>query len=329
MSDPELRIAEKLASENFLSQEQLSVISSQSINKPFSLHWELRTLLYLGISLFTAGIGILVYKNIDSIGHGAVIAFIAMLCAACWIYCLKKGLPFTRQEVIHPSPFFDYVLLLGCLLFVTLETYLQYQYSIFGERYNLATLAPVLPFFYFAYRFDHKGILSMALTAIAGSIGLTVTPLNLINGNNFSSLPLIMTAIVFALLCAGLGRYLFHINVKKHFTFTYYNFAVHIAFVSALAGLFTEHLLFVFLPLLCFFAFAGYRYARLEKSLYFFLITVIYVYFTLTYLIFNFLITSHNSGDGIFYIVMIYFVVSCFLFIKIFRNYRKLLNMNE
>jgi len=45
--------------------------------KPFSLHWELKTLLYLGVLLLNLGLGYLIYDNIDNIGHNAVMVAIA------------------------------------------------------------------------------------------------------------------------------------------------------------------------------------------------------------------------------------------------------------
>ena len=45
----------------------------------FSLHTELRLLLYLSVLLFTSGIGILIYQNIDSIGHDAIIICLFLL----------------------------------------------------------------------------------------------------------------------------------------------------------------------------------------------------------------------------------------------------------
>ncbi|MBC8155920.1 MAG: DUF2157 domain-containing protein, partial [Bacteroidetes bacterium] len=49
--------------------------------KPFSLHWELRAMLYAGVLLLSGGLGLLIYENYDQIGHGILLGGIALLCA--------------------------------------------------------------------------------------------------------------------------------------------------------------------------------------------------------------------------------------------------------
>src|SRR4051794_4125952 len=78
----------------------------------FSVHWEMKTLLYLGVLLLTSGLGVLIYENIDTIGHKFVLALIALICTGCFVYCFKKGLPFSFEKVKSPNTSFDYILLL-------------------------------------------------------------------------------------------------------------------------------------------------------------------------------------------------------------------------
>ena len=323
--------AQKLADSGHISAEQFQKISIWKKNKLFSLHWELRTILYVGVLLFTGGIGMLIYENIDTIGHQTIIGLIALICAACFYYSFKKGLPYSNAAVENSNPFFDYVLLTGCLLFVSLETYLQYQYSIFGNQYNLATLLPALLFLFIAYLFDHKGILSLGISGLASCIGLTVTPLDLVKGNDFSSPFLIFTAITFALALGGAAFVLSNKLIKQHFTFTYYNFALNIAFVATLAGLFSMDLKFIYLILLLLFAFAGYRYARLEKSIYVLLISILYVYSGVTYFFFWILYKVNTDVwfVGTFYLGIFYFAGTCIGVLKLFQNYKRILHIRE
>ena len=46
--------------------------------RPFALRYNLRALLYLGVTLLSGGLGILIYQNI---GHGVVMANMAGLTA--------------------------------------------------------------------------------------------------------------------------------------------------------------------------------------------------------------------------------------------------------
>ena len=133
-----LSLFERLRAEGLLSQGSLENVRTQVRGQLFSIHYELKTLLYLGVLLLSSGLGILIYKNIDTIGHQVVIGLIMLVSAGCFTYCLKRKRPFSPLKVEAPNPFFDYILLLGCLTFVTLVGYTQVQYTLFGERYGLA-----------------------------------------------------------------------------------------------------------------------------------------------------------------------------------------------
>ena len=71
----------KLHAEGLVSDSAVQKAEALEWKPPLSLYWELRLLLYLGVLLLTGGLGLLVYKNIDSIGHQAVLAFIALITA--------------------------------------------------------------------------------------------------------------------------------------------------------------------------------------------------------------------------------------------------------
>ena len=127
--------------------------NSQSSSNLFSLYWEVKTILYLGTLLLSSGLAILIYKNIDTIGHQIILLFIAAICAGSFFYCFKNKLPFNTSKVFPPNSFFDYVLLMGCFTLVTFIGYLQFQYNVFGDRYGLATFIPMLVLFFTAYFF--------------------------------------------------------------------------------------------------------------------------------------------------------------------------------
>jgi hypothetical protein len=79
-------ILQSFEQKGIISPEQSTVISEYENTKPFSIHYELRTLLYLGITLFTGGLGVLIYQNIDTIGHTVIVALIALITLACFGY---------------------------------------------------------------------------------------------------------------------------------------------------------------------------------------------------------------------------------------------------
>lgn len=129
---------ETLLKEGLITGDQQSFLSRIYDKSVFSLYYELRTMLYFGVLLFTAGIGILVYRNIDTIGHQAIIAGLAGLAAIAFRYAAKRRPPYSHRETESPGSLYEYVLLGACLLFATIVGYIQYQYGIFGTRWELS-----------------------------------------------------------------------------------------------------------------------------------------------------------------------------------------------
>jgi len=305
-------LEKELFDKGLLSELSYARLQAKGHNTLFSLHWELRTLLYLGVLMFAGGLGILVYQNIDTIGHQAILAFIALACLGCYGYCFLKGHPFSPEKHTQESPFFDYVLLLGCLLFLSFEGYLQFQYEVVKAHYHWLALFPTVLFFFLAYRFDHMGILSMAITGLAAWAGIAITPMQLWESYDNASAQLIWTGIGLGIVLGTVGWLLMKQNFKAHFFFTYANFAVHLLFVATLSGLFIadrEMNLPWFFGLLGIFG-ACFAFAKQQKSFYFLLIALLYTYVGLTYVFFNWLV-SKNHLDSLIWLALFYFIGSC------------------
>ena len=298
----------QLHAEGIISDSSFTRAKLANEKRLFPVHWEIKTILYLGILLLTSGLGILVYKNIDTIGHQAILLFIASLCVGSFVYCIKNKIPFAKSRVVSPNAVFDYVLLLGCSMFIVFIAYLQYQYNVFGNRYGLATFFPMVVLFLSAYYFDHLGILSMAITNLAAWLGLTVTPLRILEANDFNSSRIIFTGLFLGALLIFLGWITRKRNIKRHFEFTYSNFGLHIILISCLAAMFQ----FMYLPwflllgvVVTFFYFKALK----EKSFYFLLMIALYSYIAVSYVFINFL--ELIGGDmGVIYLGFIYFIVS-------------------
>ncbi len=311
--------------DGIINFEQTAAIDKFESNKPLSVHWELRTLLYAGVLLFTSGIGILIYKNIDSIGHQAILAAIALACAGCFYYVYKQRLPYSHQETKHISPFFDYVVLLGSLLFGTFVGYLQYQYSLLGLDYGVALLFSTIVFFYFAYLFDHKGVLSLGITSLAAWAGITATPMDMIEKNDFSDTNIIFTSIVLGLTILLFSRYSDSKNIKKHFSFSYNTFASNLLFIALLAALFSQPykwISFICLAAICYYYI---KYAIEQQSFIFLLFSVVYGYIALTYCVVSML--GMFRSDAVFTLGFFYVAASGFGIIAFFINYKKILQL--
>ena len=304
-----------LASGSWITAEQHQTILEWLKSRPFSLHWELRILLYCGVLLLAAGMGIIIYDNIDTIGHTAIILLIAGACGYCFYYCYSNRLPFSTGKVTHQSPWYDYVLLLGCLLFLVLEGYLQFQYNLFGTDYRIATLLPAILFLGLAYYFDHAGVLSMGITALASFAGVTVSP-GIIYGGTMPDVSLIFTMASLSVCLIGTG-FIFKVRtIKRHFTFTWYNFGFNLYFIAMLAAMFTKDYPYIYFGLHVIGCALLFRYAIYEKSFYFLLCSVIYGYIAFTWLVFQ---SGLSEVFGLYY-----FAISCIAVIWFFINYKKL-----
>lgn len=303
MQNPSL--LEKLTEKNIISAEQASQIKVSDSNQAFSIHWELRLLLYLGIMFLSSGLGVLIYKNIDTIGHNILIGLIALVCLACFYYAFRHRKPFSWGEIDESANLDDFALLGGCLAFLTLEGYLQYQYNLFGTRYGLAAFLPAILFFFCAYYFDHRGVLSMAITALASWIGISITPLRLLKNNDFNSQDMVVTAISLGVFLIIVGWISIQKEFKKHFSFTYFIFGGNLTFIAALSGLFAFDLKFIYGIIIAVLSYLSITYARTKHSFLFLLMGVIYGYIAFTYVIFKIL---PNDLDPFLY--MFYFMIS-------------------
>jgi hypothetical protein len=278
------RIINNLKKEGLLDEQSYQQIEHAQQHQLFSVFWHLKTILYLGVSLVAGGFGILVYKNIDSIGHAAIITLIGIISASCFFYCYKKAFPFSKSKVDSPGIGYDYILLLGCLMLLTFIGYLQWRYLIFGFHYGLAAFIPACAMLFAAYRFDHLGILTLGITLFASWLGLTITPLQLLSNNDFSSVHIIYTGAALALLF-GVAAYMHkREDFKKHFAFTYNNFAAHLAGISCVSGMIVLNAWMIWIPLLIAAVYFMHRYAMEEKSFYMLLVAVLYGYTGLSYL---------------------------------------------
>ncbi len=326
-----MNVSEQLIKDGIITQEESARISEFEREKAMTVHWELRTILYLGILLFMTGLGILVYLNIDTIGHTVIIGAIASSSVACFYYGFKKRKPYSHDEVKHESPMFDYVVLLGCLLFGVFVGYLQFQYSVFGLHYGFATILPAVLYFVTAYVFDHKGILSLGITGFAAWAGVSITPSQLLYYNDFDSMQIIVASILVGSALLGFSKYADTRGIKKHFGFTYNNFACNILFIACLAYLFNDDLPIRFISALLIGGLTYYyiRYAIAEKSFLFLLLSVLYGYIGLTYMFFLMLSNFDSAYEIAFMLGLFYIVVSCAGIVLFFIYYKRILGIKK
>jgi hypothetical protein len=280
------RIAKELFDKGFIKEDQYHKIEPILSGKIISVFYELRTLLYLGVMLLTTGLGILIYENIGELGHLISIIFLCVIAGTCFWYVLQKSVRYSNFKVAPPTPYFDYILLLGCLLVVVIQGYLQFQYEILDNALGLSTLLSAIFFFAMAYRYDHVGILSLAVTALASFWSISVSPQKWYSSDFFSSSSnLHNTAIIFSISLVSISILLDKRSIKQHFTFTYINFCSLIFFTGAIAGMFIAELYGIYLVILYVGCVMAFFFARWKQSFIFLLYAFISAYIGTTFLL--------------------------------------------
>ena len=313
---------EKLLAKELLTDSQMNSIKEYDALGIFSLHNELRFLLYLAVLLFTSGVGIIIYKNIDSIGHIAILSLLFLLTGVGFYFCFKKAKGFQKDEVLFDSPVYDYIVLLCTILSCIFIGYLQVQYKVFG--YGLSSLACSLVGFFCAYYFDNRSALSIAITGLAAFIGITVTPKSLLENEIYSNPSLSYYGLALGVLIIIWTEYSNKISLKKHFQLVFLTFAQHLIGICCIAGM-LENYWPIFAILLTATVYYFYKTSYEISSTFLFVFTLLYGYIGFNILIFKFIeFIDLYEFSGIFIILTpMYFIGSIFGFIKLIQHFNK------
>src|ERR1700674_6071774 len=125
----------RLRAENLLSGAQASFFDRVARRKLVSIRLEIRALLYAGVLLLTSGVGLLVKEHHREIGPWAIAVGIGLASAACLAWASRKAAPFSWDEVPSPNVAFDYILLLGLLLFVSDLVFFEVEFTLLGPKW--------------------------------------------------------------------------------------------------------------------------------------------------------------------------------------------------
>lgn len=312
-----------------LSKDKYEEITSYRGLNIFSLNAELKLALYLSVLLFTSGIGILIYKNIDSIGHIAILSLLLVVIGVCFYFCFKNAKGFQKSETTFEHPVLEYLVLAANILTCIFIGYLQFQYQTFGTHYGLATLIPTLVSFFCAYYFDNKSVLTIAITGLAAYVGLSVTPQDLVNNSNFYQDPsLSYSAILLAALLILWAVYSSRIQLKTHFNIIYHTFALHIASIALIHNLtdtYTDGIWLLFAIVLAASTYYFYKVSYKLKAISLYVFMIIYAYIGLNIFVFR-VFESINFSDiwELFILILpLYFIGSIISFIKLIKKFNK------
>jgi hypothetical protein len=317
------RTTQTLFDKQLISEEQYQQISAYRSLNIFSLNAELKIFLYLSVLLFTSGIGILIYDNIDTIGHSILISFILILTGICYYFCFKKAHQFQKTQTHFESPVMEYIVLTANLLTCIFISYLQLKYNTFGTNYGLATIIPTTIGLLSAYFFDNKNVLSIAITGLAAYIGLTISPQSLLQNNLYDTASLSYAAIGLGTVLVAWNYYCSIINLKTHFSFIILTFALHLIGISCLNNLVDHDYYLLFTTLLVASTYYFYRCSYQIKSVSIFAFAVLYSFIGLNICFFK-IINSIRLNDFFEFLIVLapfYSIGSIYLFVQMIQKF--------
>jgi len=215
-----------------ISPEQYALLSGLSRREPFSVYLELNVLLYAGVLAFVAGLGWTVSTWSQQLGDVVVLTVLSIILAASFWYCFSRAPAWSPAETPAPNPIFDYVLYLGSLVWSIELGYVENRFHVLGE-WDLYLLATAALFFFLAYRFDNRFVLSLALSSLAGWFGLTIS-----HWSTHQDATYRQYALLYCLLVGVGGAILHRRSLKPHFLSTYLNVVANFLFLALLSGVF-------------------------------------------------------------------------------------------
>ena len=216
-----------------ISPEQHAQLAGLVRGEPFSLFLELNVLLYAGVVAFVAGLGWTVTTWSRQLGDILVLTILSAILAACFWYCFSRAREWSRAETLSPTPIFDYVLYLGSLTWSVELAYIEDRFHVLTGQWDLYLAATAALFFFLAYRFDNRFVLSLALSSLAGWFGLTIS-----HWPSHQDATYRQYALLYCLLVGCGGALLHRRGLKAHFLGTYLNIVANVLFLTLLSGVF-------------------------------------------------------------------------------------------
>lgn len=312
-----LQLLRQMHAEGTLSSAQLDVLSAIHRKERFSLHYELRGLIYAGVLLVILGAGLTIKTYLAELGHIAIITSLSLSTAAALAYCFFRGEAYDRKEVPSPNIGFDYVLLLGCSLYSLDIAYIETQFHLLGDTWDSYLLISSVLFFYLAYRFDNRLVLSLALGTLAAWFGFKL------NWAGFSFWDYHrLYAITFGLLSLTAGLSLWRLDIKRHFLDIYLNFALHFLFIALVSGVFAHGFLSLYFAGLVVLGSIVIYYALQRRKFLYFLYAVLYGYVAISDLVIEALESSAFSS-WIYGYFMVSSIIIVLLIVKISRLFKE------
>lgn len=213
-----------------ISAEQHHLLGALVRRERFSLFVEIHALLYLGVLALAGGLFNVFRDTIVNLGDAVILGLQVTLVAAAFAYCFSRAAPYTHDESESPSVATDYVLYFGCLMLSSTLAFLETRFGVFRD-WSVHLFIASLAFGLLAYRFDNRFVLSLAISTLAGGLGLRLSGLMETDTDLLR-----MTAFAFGAALCGLGVWLHRQGVKRHFLDTYLHIGGNVTLLSIASG---------------------------------------------------------------------------------------------
>lgn len=318
---------QKLLDRGLLDNDQESKIRDYFSLDFFSLRNELLFLMYLSVLLFTSGVGILIYKNIDTIGHSIILLLMLVLTGFCYHFSFKNSKGFSRHDIDFENPVYNYLVLLAVILSCSFMGYLQFQYQIFGSYFEISIFISAFVALFSAYYFNNKSALSIGITALAMSLGISLSPRSLINNEIYWNEKLSYYGLLLGVIIVLWSFYSKKIDLKKNFDLVLVTFALHLVSICCISGLIHDFWV-IFMVFL--FGSSWYFYSKSFQlhaiSIYIF--TLLYGYIGFNIVLARLLdhIDFEDFWELLIVLLPVYFIGSIVLFVKAIKNFNRKTN---
>ena len=196
----------------------------------FSIYVELNALLYIGVISIVAGLGWTFRDYVVNLGDAAILSILAVLMAGAFGYCFSKGPAYTNDEIESSSFGFDYVLYFGCLVLSATLAFIETRFAVF-HGWDTHLLIASLVFGALAYRFDNRFVLSLALSTLAGYLGLQISDFDTLDSDRLR-----LAGFLYGAFLIGIGVLLHRQRIKAHFLEVYVQLGANALLLAAISG---------------------------------------------------------------------------------------------
>src|SRR3989441_3796147 len=216
-----------------ITAAQFDTLNAIVRKERFSVFVELNVLLYLGVLSLVTGIGWTINTYFADLGDAAILIGLTALLTVSLYYCFSH----------KPSMVVDYILYLACLTLAAELAYIEFRFQVLRDHWDYYVLLSALVYFFLAYRFDNRLVLSLALSTLAAWFGVKISRFDLISSDSLRA-----AAIGYGLVVSGGGLLLAHLGIKKHFLETYLQVGVNVLFIALVSGAIDRNANWMYLP---------------------------------------------------------------------------------